>query len=146
MTRDIPARPQRRKPCDGGRARASGFTLLEILIAVAVLAIVAVVVLGRTGDVLDQAGRIEERTLATWVAENALTALRLVPPDENRSLPSGRATEETRLGGRDWRIELEYVDTSVTTFKRVDVRVFAADAAADAAPAARLVGFVGAER
>jgi general secretion pathway protein I len=126
--------------------RMRGFTLLEILIAVAVLAIVAVVVLGRTGDALDQAARIEERTLATWVAENALTALRLVPAGENRTLPSGRTTEQQRLGGRDWRIELEYVDTSLPTFKRVDVRVFAAGAPADAAPAARLVGFVGAER
>ena len=44
--------------------RMRGFTLLEILIAVAVLAIVAVVVLGRTGDALDQAARIEERTMA----------------------------------------------------------------------------------
>jgi general secretion pathway protein I len=123
-----------------------GFTLLEILIAVAVLAIVAVVVLGRTGDALEQAARIEERTLATWVAENALTAVRLVPVGEGRALPSGRTTEQQRLGGRDWRIELEYVDTSLPTFKRVDVRVFAAGAPADAAPAARLVGFVGAER
>ena len=126
--------------------RAGGFTLIEILVAVAILAIVAVVILGRTGDAVSQAARIEERTLATWVAENALTAVSIVPRDEQNGLPSGRSSEQTRLGGRDWRVELEYVDTSLPTFRRVDIRVFAADAPADASPAARLVGFVGAQR
>jgi general secretion pathway protein I len=127
---------------------ASGFTLLELLVAVAVFAIVAVVIYGRTGDVANQAGRLETRTLATWVAENALTAVQIAPRDQAAGLPSGRSSEQMQLGGRDWRVELDFVETSVASFRRVDVRVFPVDADTrpDAAPVASLTGFVGAQR
>ncbi len=128
------------------RSRKSGFSLLELVVAVAVFAIVAVVIYGRTGDVMNQTGRIETRTLATWVAENRLTALQIQPRQQGEGLPSGRSTEQHRLGDRDWRVETEFSETSTPTFQRVQLRVYQADQKAGCSAAAVLTGFVGAER
>ena len=128
------------------RNRASGFSLLELVVAVAVFAIVAVVIYGRTGDVTNQQGRIEVRTLATWVAENRLTALQIQARPQGEALPSGRTTEQHRLGGRDWRVETEFNETSTPSFRRVQLRVYAADDKPGGSAAAILTGFIGAER
>ena len=124
----------------------SGFSLLELVVAVAVFAIVAVVIYGRTGDVLNQEGRIETRTLATWVAENRLTALQIQPRQQGEGLPSGSNTEQHHLGGRDWRVETVFSETSTPTFRRVQLRVYPADEKAGGSAAATLIGFIGAER
>ena len=76
--------------------KQSGFSLLELVVAVAVFAIVAVVIFGRTGDVMNQEGRIEARTLAIWVAENKLTALQIQPRQSGQGLPSGRSNDRCR--------------------------------------------------
>lgn len=142
-----------------------GFTLLELMLALAVLAIVAVAVLGRGADTVRQLHGLEQRTLAHWVAENELARLRLAqrraarelraaaaedsaPGDESAaggapSLAVGTRRSEQRLGNRAWRIVVETARTDHPTLRRVAARVYAADEAADPAPAAILIGFLG---
>ena len=57
--------------------RAQGFTLLELLIAVAVFAVVAVTVYTRSGDTLVQLQVLEQRTMASWIAQNELALARI---------------------------------------------------------------------
>ena len=57
--------------------RACGFTLLELMIALAVLATVAMAVYGSGSDRVRQLYSMEQRTLARWTAENHLAKLRL---------------------------------------------------------------------
>ncbi|WP_019341371.1 type II secretion system minor pseudopilin GspI, partial [Stutzerimonas stutzeri] len=80
-------------------ARSRGFTLLEVLVALAIFAIVAAVVLTAAGRSVNNAGRLEALTLASWIADNRLTELQLQQPAPN----VGR--EDTRLafGGRQWQ-------------------------------------------
>ena len=59
------------------RVTARGFTLIELLIAVAIFAVVAITVYTRSGEAIRQLGALEERTLALWVAENELAAIRV---------------------------------------------------------------------
>lgn len=57
--------------------RQLGFTLLELMIALAVLATVSIVVYGSGSDRVRQLYSMEQRTLARWTAENQLAKLRL---------------------------------------------------------------------
>ena len=56
-----------------------GFTLVEVMVALAVFAIVSVALVGNSMSTLRQAGIIQDRTLATWLAEDEITKLRMQP-------------------------------------------------------------------
>lgn len=80
-------------------ARAGGFTLLEVLVALAIFAMVSAVVLTAAGRSTLNAARLEELTLASWIADNRITELQLqrTPP------ASGRETTELEYAGRQWQ-------------------------------------------
>ena len=65
------------------RATDAGFTLIETLVALAVLATSAVALLGATEAHIARIGDLESRAAALWAAENALAERVLgVPMDE----------------------------------------------------------------
>ena len=63
--------------------RARGFTLVEVLVALAVVAITLSAGIKAAGGLTVNAQRMTDLTVAKWCAENHLTALRLT-----RSYPS----------------------------------------------------------
>lgn len=104
-------------------AACRGFTLIEVLVALAVLAFalsaigVAIVSSARNGTYLEQ------RTLAEWVASNRLTELRVT-----RAWPdTGRSDGKTNMGGRSWRWQLEVSATPLPQLRRVEISVGEAD-------------------
>lgn len=113
-----------------------GFTLIEVLVA---LAIVALALLGLTRVAAMQVGdfdALRERTLAGWVAANVLAEARLA-----RALPSiGRSDGHVELAARSWRWTRDISATPDPDVRRIDVRVFAANATE---PSASLSGFAG---
>lgn len=128
-----------------GRLRADGFTLLEVLVALAIFAIVAAVVLTAAGRSLNNAGRLEALTLASWIADNRLTELQLQQP-----APSiGREDLAIEFAGRRWQT-LSEVETSGTPgLLRIRVWVAAAETRGgrggpiDKRAVTSLTGFVG---
>jgi general secretion pathway protein I len=119
------------------RGRAPGFTLIEVLVALAVIA-VALLALTRTAGLQVQAfDGLRERTLAGWVAANVLAEARLAPVAPS----TGRSDGHERLGNRDWRWTREVQPTPEPAIRRIDIRVFAGAARE---PSATPVGFVGA--
>lgn len=104
--------------------RARGFTLLEVLVAVAVLGIALVAVLASAGQSLRGAAGLRERTLAHWVALNELAEIRLSGqwPD------TGESDGDSELAGRQWRWELTVNTTQDEDLRRLDIRVALADA------------------
>ena len=117
--------------------RRRGFTLLEVLIGLFVLAL-ALVALTRTAAVeIDAYADTRERTLAGWLAQDLLAETRL----RSRFPPPGASSGTRRFGGRDWRFDLRIAGTEVATVRRIDVRVYGA---ADREHAlAQLTGFAG---
>ncbi len=111
-----------------------GFTLLEVLIGLLVLAL-ALVALSRTAaNQVNAFGALRERTFAGWLAQDVLTETRLTT-----SFPDpGKTDGRRRFAGRDWRYDVVVQSTEVSTIRRIDVHVFDA---ADATPIATVVGF-----
>ncbi len=116
--------------------RPRGFTLIEVLIALAVIAI-ALLALTRTASIGVQSfDALRERTLAGWVAADALGDTRLA----TQFPATGRSDGRMRLGGRDWRWTRDVKATPNVEIRRIDISVFLGDAAA---PSATLSGFAG---
>ncbi|MCB4796642.1 type II secretion system minor pseudopilin GspI [Pseudomonas sp. NP21570] len=101
-------------------ARAGrGFTLLEVLVALAIFASVSAVVLTAAGRSLTNAGRLEELTLAGWIADNRISELQLqqIPPS------IGRETQELDYGSRKWQTLSEIEASADPGLLRVTVWV-----------------------
>lgn len=111
----------------------AGFSLLEALIGLAILAIASAALVGASEAHLDRVGGLEDRAVASWVAEEHLTGLRLA------SAPPAESTSSRDMAGRSWRINTRVKATSDPDLVRVDIAVD--DGNSDAA-LARLSGFV----
>lgn len=102
-----------------------GFTLLEVLIALSVFAVLAAAVTTASQHVLAQSQGMRDRLFASWIADNHLNELRLqaVPAMPGRTL-------EVRLDQRTWsvvesrrsRVELGLVEVSVSVGLAADQR------------------------
>jgi general secretion pathway protein I len=101
-----------------------GFTLIEVLIALAVVAL-ALLGLTRTAAIsVRDFDALRERTLAGWVAANVLAEARL-----SGALPStGTSDGRVELGGRPWRWTRDVSATPDPEVRRIDIRVFAGEA------------------
>lgn len=119
------------------RRRAHGFTLLEVLIGLLVLAL-ALLALTRTAAVqVDSFAQLRERTLAGWLAQDILAETRI-----GNAFPAlGTSNGTRRFGPADWRWEVRVQATQVATIRRIDVLVYST--ADRETPLAQLSGLVG---
>ena len=117
------------------RRAASGFTLVEILIALAVLAIALTAAAHSLGAAVDTTGALRERTLARWVAEDKLADLEL--KGEWPALDTKEGDAE--MGGRKFHWIQETGVTPVARMRRVEVSVVVPGGKV---PLVRLTGFV----
>lgn len=97
-----------------------GFTLLEIIIALAIAVLGIAAVAKATGGAATVAAETRERTLAVWVAGNRLSELRIT-----RSWPAPGSADAVRtMGGRTWYLTQTVSGTPNEDLRRVDVAVF----------------------
>ncbi|MDD3762506.1 MAG: type II secretion system minor pseudopilin GspI [Nevskiales bacterium] len=101
------------------RRRSTGFTLIEMLAAVAVLAIAMAAILSGMARYADNAAYLRERTIALWVAHNRLTEIELQPtwPD------TGKSDGDMQMAGRLWTWKVEVIATPDAHLRRVNIEV-----------------------
>jgi general secretion pathway protein I len=105
------------------RANAPGFTLLEVLVALVVLALAMSALVRTTALQADGLHDARQRTYAQWVAANAITDARL-----GGALPAQGVREgEMAMGRVRWRWRMVVSPTAVAGIRRLDVGVRAAD-------------------
>ena len=117
------------------RAKRRGFTLIEVLVALAIIAIALLAALRAAGQGTASMDDLRARLLAGWVAENLLAEHRARSDWPPLGIRRGAEREaEIEFG---WREEI--VATPHPAFRRVDVFVYAAPGESRAL--AHLTGF-----
>jgi len=105
------------------RACARGFTLIEVLVALAIVAIGMAAVLGALSSSADTVSRLRDKTFAQWFAMNRIATLRL----SGQAPPTGKSNGDDDYAGRKWHWAQEVVTTEVPGVERIDVNVRPAD-------------------
>jgi len=115
--------------------RGGGFTLLEVLVALLILAVLMGALIRSVGLEARALSAQRDGTFGLWVAANRIAEIRLAPG----VAPLGRSSGRALMGGRDWTWRAEVSGTEVAGIQRIRVSVFEDEAAVD--PVATLEGF-----
>ena len=120
------------------RRSVQGFTLLEVLIALAVLALSMGAVIKATSDYTGNEAYLRDRTMAIWVARNVLVEFQI--NGEWLSVGERKGTRE--MGEQEWRWLTRISQTEESELRRLDVEVYPVDADDDENPVSVLSGFL----
>jgi general secretion pathway protein I len=101
------------------RIHQAGFTLIEVLVALAIVAVTLGAGFQAAGALVNNAERFAEVSEAQWCAENALNGLRLA-----RQYPGiGETAFSCEQLGRSYRGQMLVRATALTDFRNVEARV-----------------------
>ena len=113
-----------------------GFTLVEVLVALAVLTIALAAVMRALSQSIDTSASLRDRTIAMWVAQNRLTT-HLV----ERDFPAMDTTDgKVDMAGREWHWREQVMAApGEPDMRQIHIEV---RAASGPQPLAKLVGFL----
>jgi len=121
-----------------------GFTLIEILIALAVFAVVATALITNATQNVNQTALLRDKTIAHWIAQNEMSQIRSNIRVEESFPQTGTAQSEINMLYMDWLVEVEITATENDNVRRVSVDVFRDDFDRDESfSMITLIGFVG---
>ena len=103
-----------------GRAVDHGFTVIEVLVALAIVAITLGAGIKAAGALADNAERLTDVSLAQWCADNQLTGLKLARP----TLAIGDSEFACTQVGREYHGKLVVRPTPNPNFRRVDAQIY----------------------
>lgn len=129
---------QRTRPVTGMMHRQHGFTLLEVLVALAILAIVMGALIKVTDSYAFNAGYLQQKTLAQWIAENKAVEYQLM-----QQFPAiGKNEGQTEMAKMEWQWRVQVSNTEDQRLRRLDISVALKSGDLDT-PVTTLVAFVG---
>ncbi len=120
-----------------GRAGERGFSLIEVLVAMLVLAAALTAVIQSTTASNASQQRLAESSVARWVASNEIARLRAAPGWPELGLDRG----STQMAQRTWYWRRSVADTAEPDMRRIDVQVYTDPQQEQ--PVVKLSGFVG---
>ena len=116
-------------------ARARGFTLIEVLVALAIAAVALMAALRATGSLANTNDELRLRTLALWSAENRLVQYRIA----GDLPPTGRNTFDCSQADVKLSCQEDIYATNSPLMRRVEVSV--SSGGGNPRQLARLTGF-----
>ncbi|HXP24404.1 MAG TPA: type II secretion system minor pseudopilin GspI, partial [Steroidobacteraceae bacterium] len=97
--------------------RNRGFTLVEVLVALVVVALGLTALMVAVNGTARTSGFLRDKSVAQWIALNRLTEVRLNVTKFGQNTDTG----ELDFGNRKWHYDTRYFDTSMASMKRVVV-------------------------
>ena len=105
----------------GGCARPrQGFTLLEVMVALAIIAIALGATVRVVGNATSNAAYLIDKSFAQWIALNEIAKIKIADDWSNNGEKSGTATMLTR----EWTWRRNSRITADKDVKRIDISVF----------------------
>jgi len=101
------------------RKRAAAFTLVEVMVALTIVAFSLTAIAASMNQMIDAANTMRERTYASWIAQNKIAELRLASDTPEVSSTSG----EVDYANAQWSWRAVVSETGIESFYRVDVTV-----------------------
>ena len=99
--------------------RTAGFTLVEVMVALAIAGLSLSAVAASISQMVDAGSAMQERTYASWIAQNKIAELRLANVVPEVSSTSG----EVEYAALEWAWRATISETGVENLFRVDVEV-----------------------
>lgn len=99
--------------------RCKGFTLIEVMVALAIVALSLTAVAASMVQMIDAANTMRDRTYASWIAQNKITEIRLAADAPVVSATSG----EVDYANTTWEWRAVVTESGVEDLFRIDVSV-----------------------
>ncbi|MFZ9039342.1 MAG: type II secretion system minor pseudopilin GspI, partial [Gammaproteobacteria bacterium] len=99
--------------------RNDGFTLLEVMIALLVIALGIGAVINTTSESGWKSAQLKQKTIASWVAQNQIAEYRAMRTWNNDSNKSG----EVDMANATWIWQMKITKTDDAALRRIDVDV-----------------------
>lgn len=103
------------------KKRQFGFTLIEVMAALAVLAVGMTAAMHASNQASLAGSFLKQKTIAHWTAENLTTEVQI----EKKWLSIGQSKDTVEMAGLEWVWTRKVTKTDVPELRRVDIRVFA---------------------
>jgi len=100
--------------------RQTGFTLMEVLLALAVIAIALTALLKVTAQNIESTHRIKEKNISHWIAMQAVTMIQL---NLVQLTPNQESTQVTTMLGQKWYWRAKFTSTATPSVQQITILV-----------------------
>ncbi len=101
------------------RRASAGFTLVEVLVALVLVAVGVAALLGALNSAATSTGYLRDKAFAHWVATNRIVETRLA----TNAPPNGITRGEVEFAGQRWQWRQVVANTELPGLRRIDVSV-----------------------
>jgi general secretion pathway protein I len=101
------------------QSQTQGFTLIEVLVATAIIGVTLGAIIRATGLGAANETHLRDKTFAHWVAMNRMAEI-----ESSRTYPPlGRKSGKEEMAGREWYWTTEVKNTPDEDMRRVEIRI-----------------------